>query len=61
MLREEPIFLGGQGGIVGPLQIAYGTVIPAGVNLPAGLHNRRNEFGPPSVLSFGAQKICSRN
>ncbi len=31
MLREDPIFLGGQGGIVGPLKIAYGTVIPAGV------------------------------
>ena len=31
MLREQPIFLGGQGGIVGPLKIAYGTVIPAGV------------------------------
>ncbi|MGD0022035.1 MAG: UDP-N-acetylglucosamine pyrophosphorylase, partial [Smithellaceae bacterium] len=31
MLREYPIFLGGQGGMVGPLKIAYGTVIPAGV------------------------------
>jgi UDP-N-acetylglucosamine/UDP-N-acetylgalactosamine diphosphorylase len=31
MLREPPIFLGGQGGIVGPLKIDFGTVIPAGV------------------------------
>ena len=31
MLREAPIFLGGQGAIVGPAQIAYGTVISAGV------------------------------
>jgi UDP-N-acetylglucosamine/UDP-N-acetylgalactosamine diphosphorylase len=31
MLQEPPIFLGGQGGIVGPLKIDYGTVIPAGV------------------------------
>jgi UDP-N-acetylglucosamine/UDP-N-acetylgalactosamine diphosphorylase len=31
MLQEPPIFMGGQGGIVGPLKIAYGTVIPAGV------------------------------
>ena len=31
MLREPPIFLGGQGGIVGPVQIDYGTVIPAGI------------------------------
>jgi len=31
MLKEPPIFLGGQGGIVGPLKIDYGAVIPAGV------------------------------
>jgi UDP-N-acetylglucosamine/UDP-N-acetylgalactosamine diphosphorylase len=31
MLRERPIFLGGQGGIVGPVRIGFGTVIPAGV------------------------------
>ena len=31
MLQETPIFLGGQGGIVGPLKIDYGTVVPAGV------------------------------
>ncbi|MFH2100402.1 MAG: protein GlmU, partial [Pseudomonadota bacterium] len=29
-LRENPIFLGGQGGLVGPCVIAYGTVIAAG-------------------------------
>jgi hypothetical protein len=31
MLKEKPIFLGGQGGMIGPLQIDYGTVIPAGI------------------------------
>jgi hypothetical protein len=31
MLNQPPIFLGGQGGIVGPIQIDYGTVIPAGI------------------------------
>ncbi len=31
MLKERPIFLGGQGGMVGPRQIDYGTVIPAGM------------------------------
>ncbi len=31
MLREPPIFMGGQGGLVGPAQIDYGTVIPAGI------------------------------
>jgi bifunctional UDP-N-acetylglucosamine pyrophosphorylase/glucosamine-1-phosphate N-acetyltransferase len=31
MLNQSPIFLGGQGGLVGPLRIEYGTVIAAGV------------------------------
>jgi UDP-N-acetylglucosamine/UDP-N-acetylgalactosamine diphosphorylase len=31
MLRERPIFLGGQGGLVGPVRIGFGTVLPAGV------------------------------
>ena len=31
MLREQPIFLGGQGGLVGPARIGFGTVIAAGV------------------------------
>ncbi len=30
MLREPPIFLGGQGGMVGPLRIGYGDVVAAG-------------------------------
>ena len=30
LLNQSPIFLGGQGGLVGPCTIAYGTVIPAG-------------------------------
>lgn len=29
-LRQRPIFLGGQGGAVGPVQVAYGTVAGAG-------------------------------
>jgi UDP-N-acetylglucosamine/UDP-N-acetylgalactosamine diphosphorylase len=31
MLDQRPIFLGGQGGMVGPVRIAYGTVVAAGV------------------------------
>ena len=31
MLNQSPIFLGGQGGIVGPSRIGYNTVIAAGV------------------------------
>jgi UDP-N-acetylglucosamine/UDP-N-acetylgalactosamine diphosphorylase len=30
MLQQPPIFLGGQGGLVGPCRIAFGTVIAAG-------------------------------
>ena len=30
MLRERPVFLGGQGGMVGPMRVGYGNVIAAG-------------------------------
>lgn len=30
MLNQSPIFLGGQGGLVGPCRIAYGSVVAAG-------------------------------
>ncbi|MFA5688429.1 MAG: hypothetical protein WC959_04695 [Kiritimatiellales bacterium] len=30
LLDQQPVFLGGQGGLAGPARIAYGTVIPAG-------------------------------
>ena len=30
MLDQAPIFLGGQGGIAGPVRVAYGTVLAAG-------------------------------
>ncbi|MDA0991036.1 MAG: hypothetical protein O3A51_09830, partial [Verrucomicrobia bacterium] len=33
MLHEEPIFLGGQGGLVGPRTVAYGTITAAGTIL----------------------------
>jgi hypothetical protein len=31
MLNQPPIFLGGQGGMVGPVRIGYGSVVAAGV------------------------------
>ncbi|MFH0953581.1 MAG: UDP-N-acetylglucosamine pyrophosphorylase [Verrucomicrobiota bacterium] len=31
MLDQAPVFLGGQGGLVGPVRIGYGSVIPAGI------------------------------
>ncbi len=33
MLNQPPIFLGGQGGLVGPLRIGYGNVVVAGTIL----------------------------
>ncbi len=36
MLRERPIFLGGQGGLVGPARIGYGVVVSAGTILRGG-------------------------
>jgi len=30
MLNKPPIFLGGQGGMVGPVKVAYGTIVAAG-------------------------------
>lgn len=30
MLDQAPVFLGGQGGLVGPARVAFGTVVPAG-------------------------------
>jgi len=30
MLDQSPIFLGGQGGLVGPCRLAYGTIVAAG-------------------------------
>jgi UDP-N-acetylglucosamine/UDP-N-acetylgalactosamine diphosphorylase len=33
MLNQPPIFLGGQGGIVGPLRLGYGNVVAAGAIL----------------------------
>ncbi|MDD5168207.1 MAG: UDP-N-acetylglucosamine pyrophosphorylase [Syntrophales bacterium] len=33
MLNQAPIFLGGQGGMVGPIRLGYGTVILAGTIL----------------------------
>ena len=31
MLNQPPIFLGGQGGLVGPVRIGYGSVVAAGI------------------------------
>ncbi|HOM29526.1 MAG TPA: hypothetical protein PLS81_08725 [Deltaproteobacteria bacterium] len=57
MLDRKPIFLGGQGGLVGPSSISYGTTIAAGVVFKGRLEEEcvfvgRGEGGP--ALKTGA-------
>jgi len=47
MLKQAPIFLGGQGGLVGPCRLEYGTVIAAGTI------NRKDELRPGRLLFGG--------
>ncbi len=56
MLRESPIFLGGQGGLVGPARIGFGTVIAAGTvwrgDCPEGGKLLRGDAHPISAEPF---------
>jgi bifunctional UDP-N-acetylglucosamine pyrophosphorylase/glucosamine-1-phosphate N-acetyltransferase len=50
MLDREAIFLGGQGALVGPVRIAYGTIIPAGTICRQDILEESLLFGaPPSA------------
>ena len=53
MLNQPPIFLGGQGGLVGPSRIAFGTVIVAGSVY------RKDELKPGKMLMPGQIKGIS--
>jgi hypothetical protein len=48
-LDQPPIFLGGQGGMVGPVRIAYGTVIPAGTICRKDILEGRKLFAAPTA------------
>ncbi len=50
MLNNRPIFLGGQGGLVGPCMFNYGTVIAAGTI------QRKGELEPDRLLFGGTMK-----
>lgn len=50
MLNKRPIFLGGQGGLVGPCRIAYGTVSAAGTIV------RKDQLKPDHLVFGGAGK-----
>jgi UDP-N-acetylglucosamine/UDP-N-acetylgalactosamine diphosphorylase len=50
MLNQRPIFLGGQGGLVGPCRLEFGTVIAAGSIF------RKDELRPERLLFGGNGK-----
>ncbi|MGB9500200.1 MAG: protein GlmU [Dissulfuribacterales bacterium] len=50
MLNQSPIFLGGQGGLVGPVRLTYGLTIAAGT-----IH-RKDELRPNRLIVGGASK-----
>ncbi len=71
MLNQSPIFLGGQGGMVGPLRVEYGNVVAAGTILRRDvLEQGKLVVGSPpkgGVLNFvprvyaGAGKVVEKN
>lgn len=52
MMNQPPIFLGGQGGLVGPAQLAFGTVLAAGTIC-------RSDVKEPGFLVFEAGAVKS--
>jgi bifunctional UDP-N-acetylglucosamine pyrophosphorylase/glucosamine-1-phosphate N-acetyltransferase len=50
MLNQPPIFLGGQGGLVGPCRLTYGATVAAGTIV------RKDELRPGRLLYGGAPK-----
>jgi hypothetical protein len=50
MLDQSPIFMGGQGGLVGPCRIAFGTVSAAGTIV------RKDQLKPDHLVFAGAGK-----
>jgi bifunctional UDP-N-acetylglucosamine pyrophosphorylase/glucosamine-1-phosphate N-acetyltransferase len=52
-LDQPPIFLGGQGGLVGPARIAFGTVIPAGTICRQDVLEERGLFTAPDMVKEG--------
>jgi UDP-N-acetylglucosamine/UDP-N-acetylgalactosamine diphosphorylase len=53
MLNQPPIFLGGQGGIVGPVRIAFGTVVAAGTIV-------RKDLLQPNTIVLGHTSLSKK-
>jgi UDP-N-acetylglucosamine/UDP-N-acetylgalactosamine diphosphorylase len=57
-LDQSPIFLGGQGGLVGPARIAFGTVIPAGIICRKDILEEGTLFAAPEAASNKASAFA---
>jgi UDP-N-acetylglucosamine/UDP-N-acetylgalactosamine diphosphorylase len=56
MLDQAPVFLGGQGGLVGPVRIAYGSVIPAGLICRQDILEENRLYAPPPATTSTAPR-----
>lgn len=54
LLNQPPIFLGGQGGVVGPCRLAYGTVLAAGSIC------RHDVLRPNRLVTGGGQAVSEK-
>lgn len=57
MINQPPVFLGGQGGLVGPVRIGFGTVVRAGTIV------RKDSLGEGKLIGSGESfqdKVLSR-
>ena len=55
MLDRPPIFLGGQGGLVGPARLAFGTVVAAGVTCRRDILEENHLFAGRAVSRAGTR------
>jgi hypothetical protein len=62
MLREPPIFLGGQGGAVGPVTVGYGSVVAAGSVLRSDVPDGQLAIvGPPASKQVPVRRGSQRD
>ena len=55
MLERPPIFLGGQGGLVGPARLAFGTVVAAGVTCRQDILEENRLFAGRAAVRAGTR------
>jgi len=55
-LDQPPIFLGGQGGLVGPVHLSFGTVVPAGCVLRRDVETDGQLVIPPALGARGTAR-----